>query len=123
MRARFDDCALPTIGPLEFQTDGEPDDPRIFPASYASHIEVKQANERLESLLLDTEKLATIAWIEGATYPADELDAQGKNVARNQTHDYLPGTGVDSIYADADASPDEIATFCWREKPPFAIRS
>ena len=100
--------ALPTIGPIEFQTDGEPDDPRIFPAAYASHMEVKQANEKLENLLLDAEKLSTIAWIEGATYPAAELEAQGQNIARNQTHDYLPGTGVDEIYEDADTAPNDF---------------
>lgn len=100
--------SLPTIGPIEFQTDGEEDDPRIFPASYASHMEVKQANERLEGLLLDTEKLSTIAWIEGASYPAAEIEARGLDIARNQTHDYLPGTGVDAIYADPDSDPNDF---------------
>ena len=101
-------AALPTVGPIEFQTDGELDDPRIFPGSYASRIGVKQTNQRLENLQTDTEKLATLAWIEGASYPAAPLEEQGKNIARNQTHDYLPGTGVDAIYQDADTALDDF---------------
>lgn len=99
---------LPTIGPVEFQTDGEPDDPRIFPGSYASRSGVKQTNQRLEHLQTDTEKLATLAWIEGASYPAAPLEDHAKNIARNQTHDYLPGTGVDAIYADPDATANDF---------------
>ena len=99
---------LPTVGPVEFETDGEADDPRVFPGAYASRIEVKQTNQRLENLSTDTEKLSTLAWIEGAGYPAVALEDQGKNIARNQTHDYLPGTGVDEIYQDADTTPNDF---------------
>ena len=71
-------AALPTIGPIEFQTDGEPDDPRIFPGSYASRIGVKQTNQRLENLQTDTEKLAMLAWIEGASYPGRAAEDQAR---------------------------------------------
>jgi alpha-mannosidase len=91
---------------VEFQND--PDGSRVFPGVDAARIEIKKTNARLEQQLLDVEKLATLAWLDGRPYPEAELEAQGIALALNQTHDYLPGSGVDEIYEDADAEIDDL---------------
>ena len=95
-------AGLPTTTNIEFQDDNEPGSPRVFPGTYAARVELKQRNQRQEQLLLDAEKLATVASLAGFAYPAAALRTQGENLARNQTHDYLPGSGTDAIYDDAD---------------------
>lgn len=96
------------LSSIEFQNDGEPASPRVFPGAYASRIGIKQTNSRLERLLLDVEKLSTLASLEGAAYPEASLREQGERLAINQFHDYLPGTGVDSIYQDPDDALDDL---------------
>jgi hypothetical protein len=91
-------AALPVYSNVEFQDDGEAWSPRVYPGTYASRHEVKRQNQYLEQLLLDTEKVATMASLAGFAYPEAELRAHGEAIARNQTHDYLPGSGVDAIY-------------------------
>jgi alpha-mannosidase len=91
---------------VELQTD--PDGTRVFPGAYATRIEIKKTNARLEQQLLDVEKLATLASFTGRSYPEATLEAQGIALAQNQTHDYLPGSGVDAIYEDADDEIDDL---------------
>lgn len=101
-------AALPTVTNREFQDDDDVASPRVFPGSYAARIELKQRNAYQEQLLLDVEKVSTIASLEGFTYPDADIVAQGQSLARNQTHDGLPGTGVDSMYQDSDGLPNDI---------------
>ncbi|RIL07158.1 MAG: hypothetical protein DCC71_04075 [Proteobacteria bacterium] len=91
-------------GELQSDADGT----RVFPGAYAARIEIKKTNARLEQTLLDVEKLATWASLEGRAYPEALLEAQGVALALNQTHDYLPGTGVDEIYEDPDDEIDDL---------------
>ena len=89
-----------TVTDTEFQNNdqGFP----IFPGAYATRVGIKQTNAELEQLLLDAEILSTLASLHGFPFPDDDLRAQAEAIAINQTHDYLPGTGVDAIYEDDD---------------------
>ena len=97
---------LPLIHNTEFMDEpgGSPagTNRRVLPGSYATRIEVKKKNNEIEHLLLDVEKLATMASIEGYLYPAESLRRMAESISLNQTHDYLSGSGVDEIYEDND---------------------
>ncbi|HET7617997.1 MAG TPA: glycoside hydrolase family 38 C-terminal domain-containing protein [Vicinamibacterales bacterium] len=99
--------ALPVVSNVEFEDDGEAS-PRVYPGAYASRMSVKQQNARNEQLLVDAEKLETMASFGGRAYPETDLRALGEAVATNQTHDYLPGSGVDAIYHDTDGQPNDF---------------
>ncbi|HKY23377.1 MAG TPA: glycoside hydrolase family 38 C-terminal domain-containing protein [Vicinamibacterales bacterium] len=89
----------------EFQQ--QPQGGSIFPGAYATRIEIKKQNNRLEQQLWSTETLAAMASLDGFEYPEASLRALAEDLAVNQTHDYLPGTGVDEIYDDPDDLPND----------------
>ncbi|MFA6451023.1 MAG: glycoside hydrolase family 38 C-terminal domain-containing protein [bacterium] len=72
--------------------------------TYTSQSNNKKNNRRCEQLLMDSEKLASIAEIKfGAPYPAKGLFDNGwYYVLLNHMHDILPGSGIRKVYEDAD---------------------
>ncbi|HZB88044.1 MAG TPA: glycoside hydrolase family 38 C-terminal domain-containing protein [Terracidiphilus sp.] len=50
---------------------------------------------------LNAEKWASLAWLDGSTYPANELTEDWKKVLFNQFHDLAAGSGIGVIYKDA----------------------
>ncbi|HOX28268.1 MAG TPA: glycoside hydrolase family 38 C-terminal domain-containing protein, partial [bacterium] len=73
--------------------------------TYTSQSETKKNNRRIEQLLMDAEKLSSIAHAQfGAAYPAASLFNPGwSNVMLNHFHDILPGSGITKVYSDAAA--------------------
>ncbi len=69
--------------------------------TYTTHSEIKKNNRRSEAMLSATEKLASLAYLFGKDYPADDFLRAWKLVMTNQFHDILPGSGITSIYRDA----------------------
>lgn len=59
----------------------------------------KRDNRKAELLLRDTELLASLAMLEGATYDIDALRKAWKIVLTNQFHDILPGSSITEVYA------------------------
>lgn len=60
---------------------------------YTSMVEIKQGHRKLENKLIQAEKLATLAFINGyMEYPSKELDEAWAALAFIQFHDVLPGT-------------------------------
>ena len=51
--------------------------------------------------VLNSEKWASLAWLDGKKYPADELTEDWKKVLFNQFHDLAAGSGIGVIYKDA----------------------
>ena len=51
--------------------------------------------------VLNAEKWASLAWLDGRSYPADELTEDWKKVLFNQFHDLAAGSGIGVIYKDA----------------------
>ena len=62
-----------------------------------------------EQQTLDAEKLASLAWLDGAKYPADELTEDWKKITFNQFHDLAAGSGIAVIYSDAAKEFEEVA--------------
>jgi alpha-mannosidase len=56
---------------------------------------------RSETETLNAEKLASLAWLDGAAYPADALTENWKKITFNQFHDLAAGSGIATIYRDA----------------------
>jgi alpha-mannosidase len=61
-----------------------------------------------EVATLDAEKLASLAWLQGKTYPNDQLTDNWKNITFNQFHDLAAGSGLGVIYKDAQKDYAEV---------------
>ncbi|MBA7535092.1 Mannosylglycerate hydrolase [subsurface metagenome] len=72
----------------------------VFPQVCSSRIWIVQGFRECEGLLCTTEEFATIAWLLGAPYPADELRDAWKEISYIAFHDVITGCGVDEIYED-----------------------
>ncbi|MGA2906674.1 MAG: glycoside hydrolase family 38 C-terminal domain-containing protein [Terracidiphilus sp.] len=61
-----------------------------------------------EELVLNAEKYASLAWLEGQPYPTAELNEVWKKVVFNQFHDLAAGSGIGVIYKDAQQDFDQV---------------
>jgi alpha-mannosidase len=61
-----------------------------------------------EELVLNAEKYASLAWLDGQAYPATELTDAWKKVLFNDFHDLAAGSGVGVIYKDAQEDYDQV---------------
>ena len=75
---------------------------------YTTQAKHKEGNRRSEADTLDAEKLASMAWLGGKAYPADELTESWKKITFNQFHDLAAGSGIAVIYKDAAAEYAEV---------------
>ncbi len=57
---------------------------------------------------LNSEKWASLAWLDGSSYPAAELTEDWKKVLFNQFHDLAAGSGIGIIYKDAQKDYDVV---------------
>jgi len=57
---------------------------------------------------LNAEKWASLAWLDGNKYPANELTEDWKKVLFNQFHDLAAGSGIGVIYKDAQKDYDVV---------------
>lgn len=69
---------------------------------YTSMQRVKMGHRRLENLMSLTERLAAMAWWRGTcAYPAADLLVAWKDILFAEFHDFLPGSGIPKVEADA----------------------
>ena len=61
-----------------------------------------------EEQVLNAEKWASLAWLDGCKYPADEITEDWKKVLFNQFHDLAAGSGIGVIYKDAQKDYDVV---------------
>lgn len=61
-----------------------------------------------EEWVLDAEKYASLAWLDGQKYPDDEITGAWKHVLFNQFHDLAAGSGIGIIYKDAQKDYDQV---------------
>ncbi|MDQ6652042.1 MAG: glycosyl hydrolase-related protein, partial [Acidobacteriota bacterium] len=61
-----------------------------------------------EEWVLNAEKYASLAWVEGKPYPAGELTDAWKKITFNQFHDLAAGSGIGVIYKDAQKDYDQV---------------
>jgi alpha-mannosidase len=81
---------------------------------YHRGVYTTQANHKrnmrvAETQTLDAEKLASLAWLDGAAYPTDILTENWKKITFNQFHDLAAGSGIAVIYRDAQQDFTEVA--------------
>jgi alpha-mannosidase len=61
---------------------------------------LKKLNRQGEFLIRETELGATIAWLNGASYPTQELNDVWEILLTTQFHDSLPGTHINEVLGD-----------------------
>jgi alpha-mannosidase len=61
-----------------------------------------------EEQMLNAEKWASLAWLDGRAYPGNELTEDWKKVLFNQFHDLAAGSGIGVIYKDAQKDYDVV---------------
>jgi alpha-mannosidase len=61
-----------------------------------------------EEWVLNAEKYASLAWLDGKAYPATELTDAWKKVVFNDFHDLAAGSGIGIIYKDAQRDFDQV---------------
>ena len=68
----------------------------------------KRSMRESEEQVLNAEKYASLAWLDGQTYPAAELNDVWKKVLFNDFHDLAAGSGIGVIYKDAQQDFDQV---------------
>ncbi|KAA6461209.1 alpha-mannosidase [Acidobacteria bacterium AB60] len=61
-----------------------------------------------EEQVLNAERWASLAWLDGRKYPGEELTEDWKKVLFNQFHDLAAGSGIGIIYKDAQKDYDVV---------------
>jgi alpha-mannosidase len=61
-----------------------------------------------EEEVINAEKWASLAWLDGRAYPGKELTEDWKKVLFNQFHDLAAGSGIGQIYRDAQKDYDVV---------------
>ncbi|MFD0522108.1 glycoside hydrolase family 38 N-terminal domain-containing protein [Paractinoplanes durhamensis] len=79
----------------------------VYTGKDVSYIDTKQAQRAIEGVVLDAERLGTLAALLGTRYPAELLDKAWRLLAYGAHHDAVTGTESDQVYLDLLAG--------WRE--------
>ncbi len=72
----------------------------VYTGKDVTYIDTKQAQRAAEIAVLDGERLATLAWLAGADYPAASLDKAWRLLVFGAHHDAITGTEGDQAYLD-----------------------
>ena len=72
----------------------------VYPGKDVSYVDTKQAQRAAEVAVSDAERLATLAWLAGAEYPAESLDKAWRQLVFGAHHDAITGTESDQVYLD-----------------------
>ncbi|WP_213451363.1 glycoside hydrolase family 38 N-terminal domain-containing protein [Rhizomonospora bruguierae] len=86
----------------------------VYPGKDVSYIDVKQAHRASETALLDAERLATLASLLGAPFPAGAVDKAWRQLLFCAHHDGITGVASDQVYLDLAGA--------WREAYELATR-
>ena len=61
-----------------------------------------------EEWAINAEKFASLAWVQGDRYPADEFTEAWKKITFNDFHDLAAGSGIGTIYKEAQQDYDQV---------------
>lgn len=80
---------------------------------YHRGVMTTQANQKRnmrdsEEQAINAEKYASLAWLAGMDYPAEELTNAWKKISFNSFHDTAAGSGVGVIYKEAQQDYDQV---------------
>jgi len=77
--------------------------------TYTTQAQAKYNNRKSEALLIDAEKISTLANLcRSALYPQHRLAEAWEKVMFNQFHDILPGSSIKSVYQDSEEDYTKI---------------
>jgi alpha-mannosidase len=79
----------------------------VYTGKDVSYIDTKQAQRAIETAVTEAERLATMAWLDGAPFPHVALDRAWRLLAYGAHHDAITGVESDQVYLDLAAG--------WRE--------
>jgi len=68
----------------------------------------KRSMREAEEQVLNAEKISSLAWVDGGSYPGERLTEAWKKVLFNQFHDLAAGSGIGVIYQDAQRDYDVV---------------
>jgi alpha-mannosidase len=68
----------------------------------------KRSMREAEEQMLNAEKISSIAWLSGDSYPAARFTEAWKKILFNQFHDLAAGSGIAVIYRDAQKDYDVV---------------
>jgi alpha-mannosidase len=68
---------------------------------YTTQAGQKRGIRTTETATLNAEKLASLAWLDGETYPDQQLNTNWEKITFNEFHDLAAGSGIAVIYRDA----------------------
>jgi len=72
----------------------------VYTGKDVSYIDTKQAQRAIETAVTEAERLATLAWLDGAPYPHAALDKAWRLLAYGAHHDGITGVESDQVYLD-----------------------
>ncbi len=75
---------------------------------YTTQANLKRNLREAPEWALHAEKYASLAWLDGDFYPADELTDAWKKITFNDFHDLAAGSGIAVIYRDAQKDFDQV---------------
>ncbi len=75
---------------------------------YTTQAGHKRNMRRSEVETLDAEKYASLAWLDGSTYPTDTFTNAWQYIAFNGFHDLAAGSGIGVIYREAQQEFDTV---------------
>lgn len=104
------DTSLPSPGPGQISVPTWKDELYLeyHRGVFTTQADHKRNMRDSEEWVLNAEKYASFAWLNGQTYPADQLTAAWKHVLFNQFHDLAAGSGLGLIYKDAQKDYDQV---------------
>ncbi len=75
---------------------------------FTTQANLKRNMRDSEVQVLNAEKWASLAWLDGKSYPGAEITEDWKKVLFNQFHDLAAGSGIAVIYKDAQKDYDVV---------------
>ncbi len=105
-----DEAHLPTPAPGQISVPTWKDELYLeyHRGVYTTQAAHKRNMRESETWMLNAEKTASLASLDGMSYPADELNEAWKKVLFNQFHDLAAGSGIATIYRDAQKDYDQV---------------
>jgi alpha-mannosidase len=87
-------------GPLEIPTWKDELYLEYHRGVFTTQAEFKRSMRESEEQVLNAEKYASLAWLDGQSYPGQELTDSWKTVTFNDFHDLAAGSGLGIIYKE-----------------------
>ena len=78
---------------------------------FTTQAETKRRIRRSEETMLDAEKFASLALLDGRYYPQDEMNRAWKRLLFDDFHDIMPGSGIGVNYLDARRNLRDVRQF------------